>query len=412
MTTNKDSVVETELVWGPEKIVGPKLTRKLRVDEGTNAVVTLDGLYRETLPPGGHVFAQYPLFRQCKVYYVDVKDRQVTVETKDELIVTEPAPVPIDLSIVVTYRVVEPRIVALEVSSPISALFDYAVEAMRDAVKRSKFEDLLVGGQVASLIYRHLQSRELDRYLGIQVLNVQIASVAADERVRGLLVEESIGLREEQALTDRKMHVARRDLQIEMEKALNQGRVADAMRLTPEYVYLTNPEMFEMLYGNRRVTDELRLQGLIELARSGMIDVSALLGDSADFAQALGKMLTGRQTIDQPVPSLPSGPTLPEVMVSARERLEQEYLSLKEKGFQVSLRQDVGVYYVVIALRDAEDSTLDIYFACTEHYPEEKPTLFVELDGVQQEFDSVTIRNWDYQSTLGQVVREVLTFYA
>ena len=98
-------------------------------------------------------------------------------------------------------------------------------------------------------------------------------------------------------------------------------------------------------------------------------------------------------------------------LVSARERLEQEYLTLKEKGFQVVLRQDVGVYYLIVDLRDAEGHTLTVYFACTEHYPEEAPTLFVELDGVQQEFNSVTLRQWTYQNTLSQVVREVMRFY-
>ena len=410
MATNKESIVETELVWGPEVITGPKFTKKLRVDEGTNAVITLDGAYRETLPPGGHMLAQFPLFRQCKIHYVDVKDRQLTVESQAELIIQEPAPVPVDLSVVVTYRVIEPRIVALEVSRPIATLFDYTVEAMRDAVKRSKFEDFLVGGNAASLIYRHLMGRDLDHYLGIKVLNVQIASLRGDERVRGLIVEEGIGVREEHAISDRQFHVARREMEIQMEQALNQGKIAEAMRLTPEFVYLTNPQMFEMLYGNRRVNDELRLQGLIELARAGMIDVSAITGSSGDFAQALGRMLTGKPVSGQ-VPGLPGGAIAPGELISTRERLEQEYLALKEKGFQVTLRQDVGVYYLVVALRDGAGHTLNIYFACTEHYPEEAPSLFVELDGVQQKFDSVTIRNWTYQNTLSQVVHDALTFF-
>lgn len=411
MATNRESIAESELVWGPEVITGPKFTKRLRVDEGTNAVITLDGAYRETLPPGGHMLAQFPLFRQCKIYYVDVKDRKLEVESRGELIIQEPAPVPVDLSVVVTYRVTEPRIVALEVSKPITTLFDYTIEAMRDAVKRSKFEDFLVGGNAASLIWRHLSGRELDRYLGTQILNVQIASLSGDERVRGLIVEEGIGLREEQAVSDRQYHVARRDMQIQMEQALNQGRIAEAMRLTPEYVYLTNPQMFEMLYGNRRVTDELRLQGLIELARAGMIDVSAITGGSQDYAQALGQMLTGRRIAGQVAPGLPGGTLPPGDLVSARERLEEEYVALREKGFQVTLSQDVGVYYLVVELRDTAGHTLAVYFACTEHYPEEAPTLFVELDGVQQEFNSVTLRQWTYRNTLSQVVREVMTYY-
>ena len=305
IAAKKDSIQESELVWGPEVITGPKFTKKLRVDEGTNAVIMLDGAYQETLPPGGHMLARFSLFRQCKIYHVDMKDRQLMVESQGELIIQEPAPLPVDISVVIAYRVVEPRIVALEVSRPLATLFDYTVEAMRDAVKHSKFEDFLTGGNASSLIYHHLLGRELDRYLGIQVLNVQIASLRGDERVRGLIVEEGINLREEQAISDRQYHVARREMQIQMEQALNQGRIAEAMRLTPEYVYLTNPQMFEMLYGNRRVTDELRLQGLIELARAGMIDVSAITGSSQDYAQALGQMLTGRHIAGQIAPGLP-----------------------------------------------------------------------------------------------------------
>ena len=86
--------------------------------------------------------------------------------------------------------------------------------------------------------------------------------------------------------------------------------------------------------------------------------------------------------------------------------------ALLAQGMSTTLREDMGAYYVTVNLRDSTGHTLDIYFACTGRYPQETPTMFVELDGQPQPFTPIALANWSPQSDLLALVEAVTIAYA
>ncbi len=406
MPNNKSELIE-DLVTGPDIITGIKAFQKKRVEEGQAAVITIDGKYRETLPPGPIYLAKYPVFTQCKIYRVDTKDRQLTISTTGELTIQHPAPVLVDLSTVVTYRVADPKVVALEVEQPLAALFDFTMDGMRDAVRRMKFDDFLVGGQAAGWILQRLRARGLREYLGIEIVHVNVSHIGANERVRELMADESLRQREVDVQLGEQAARAQADMQLQLEQAYNQRDIAKLTDLSPAYLALYNPELFETVFGNRRVTDELRLQALVEMSKMGVISPSALPEGGQDLSEALVKMLGGTPTGE--APALPPGGGTVE---SGMQRLQNEYTALKDAGFNASLGQlDSGEYAMLVALQDAEGHTLNIYMVYPDQYPSQSPQVFVELDGREEQYQSATLRNWSPEYTVVDLVSEIMRYY-
>jgi regulator of protease activity HflC (stomatin/prohibitin superfamily) len=418
MTNNKSKIVE-DLVMGPEVVTGIKAFQKKRVDEGEAAVVTLDGKYRETLPPGPIYLAKFPVLTQCKMYFVKTRDRQLTVSTTGELTIQQPAPVLVDLSTVVSYRVVDPRIVALEVDKPLSTLFDFTLDAMRHAVQRMQFDEFLVGGQAANWILQALRARGLREYLGLEIINVSTSHIGANERVRQLMTDESLRQREVDVELGEQAARHQAALQQQLDEAYNQRDVSKLIDLTPEYLALYNPELFATVFGNRQATDELKLQALVEMAKMGVISPSALSGGGQDLTQVLLGMLGGQsgQSVaigpgqapgDNSMLGLSSG-----ARESAAQRLKDEYAALESAGYNVVFNQlGSGEYAIAVVLQDEEGHTLTIYLVCTNQYPVQPPQVFVELDGQEEQYQSALVRNWSLEHTTVDVVGEVMRYYS
>ena len=157
-------------------------------------MVTLDGAYEETLRPGGASLGKYTLLKRCEIYWVDMRDRELTVETSQELRIMDPVPLEIDLTVSVKYRVSEPRVVSLEVKNPITTLYDYTIEAMRQACSVFKFQDFLVGGSAGNSIYQHLKDRNVENYLGIELLDVLVSSISGADRAVSLMQNQGLSL--------------------------------------------------------------------------------------------------------------------------------------------------------------------------------------------------------------------------
>ncbi|MCB0209627.1 MAG: SPFH domain-containing protein [Anaerolineae bacterium] len=408
MPNNKAHISEYDLVGSPDTIPGPKWMRKLRVDAGTAAVITLDGAYRETLPPGGHMLIKYPLFRECKVYRVNTKDRQLRVETQGELIIQEPAPVPVDLTTMVTYRVAEPRVVALEFSTPLGNLYDFALEAMRDAVNRLHFEEFMQGGHAAEYILQHLQGRGLKEYLGIQVLNVQVSSLRPDEDVRKLLVQEQIGVRTELAeiQQEKVRHQWEQDQQLN--QAMTQRDIAKLIELNPEYVALFLPDQYSEIVGDSTKIQTKRLKVLIEMAKNGIIPQDTLT--RLNLADALGDAV-GVLSSAPATSQLGSGgePTR-QASISADERIQQECSALIARAYDVVVKDEPGgYYYIIVNLNDYEEQDVRVYFVCTQDYPNHPPQVTIEVDGSEKEFRST--HSWHYKRTMLDILGEIEAFY-
>lgn len=93
------------------------------------------------------------------------------------------------------------------------------------------------------------------------------------------------------------------------------------------------------------------------------------------------------------------------------DRMGDEVYTLRNMGMPAELRRDNGTYFVTVALRDQSGNTLDIYFVCTEQFPNESPTMFVEINSAEQEFIPPSLKNWNPTMSLATLAEEVLLAY-
>jgi hypothetical protein len=143
-----------------------------------------------------------------------------------------------------------------------------------------------------------------------------------------------------------------------------------------------------------------------------MINMGALMGggDNRALQGAIQQMLTGAPA---PAPNttaqLPAG-RFPQA--NARDRLHAEVAALRGQGMNVMLKEEMGAYYVQVALHDSQNHTLAIYFICTAQYPQQAPTMFLELDQVQQQYTPDALASWSPQRSLVDLVEAVVTAYS
>lgn len=97
--------------------------------------------------------------------------------------------------------------------------------------------------------------------------------------------------------------------------------------------------------------------------------------------------------------------------VTGLDRMGDEVYTLRNMGMPAELRHDNGTYFITVALGDQSNNTLDIYFVCTEKFPDEKPTMFVELNNQEQPFMSPSLKNWNPTMSLANLAEEVLLAY-
>jgi hypothetical protein len=413
-----DSVLDLReaLVKGPIK-VDKGLFRRFRVYEGTEAIVLIDGQHRETLQPGGYFTMAYPIFQQLELYVVDTRDRNMDVHVWDDLRIAYRTPsgdeiaIPISLRISVTYRVADTRIVALQINMPLGNLYDFVVEAMRVVVARTRYQDFQYGGNAGQLILQQLQQRGLDTYLGIEVVNVQIASIGGAEVIDSTIVDGVVGVTSAQNET-RVLEIqeeARRRL--ELQDALNRADISKAISLTPGYVLRYHPDMYDRIFGNQAQTDALRMQALVDLIRSGMLSpgqlgtASQLFLDSSPERTAPNLLPSGSSPSEGATTQFISP-------LSGRERVLADAQELHDAGIRTEVSEGNGLLAVIVLLQDSEGHSLTIYLDCPPNYPHIPPAIFVELDGEQQQFRPLCVDQWHPTMKLSVPVREIINAFS
>jgi hypothetical protein len=356
------------LVRGPETI---KRWTKLLVEAGTAAVITQDGAYRSThwpggnAVPGGHWFVGHMPFSKLQVYRVDTRDR--TLKVGGDFLLQYPAHIPTEMEVTVFYKVVNPQIVALEIADPLSHLRQWTVEAIRHSINRLGDEEYLRGEDASHDILNYLKGQGVEDQLGIQVYDVQISQLDAQQEI-----QTRLGLRELQLLT------------------AAEANIAQTVSHNPAHLAIKYPE----LYTN-----------LLEVVKSLAInnfDPQALPNpEQAEQLMSLLSAFTPGQS--QASPNI----------AGYRHRMQAECAALRRLGFDVTLKEDTnGDCYAAVRRQDAGRPPLQMYLVCGSTYPQTAPQAYVEVAGEQRDFTSAVIEGWTPECSLEDVVAEAVDFFS
>jgi regulator of protease activity HflC (stomatin/prohibitin superfamily) len=426
------NIATSPLVFGPVRVhnnVFTSLFRVFRVMPGTAVVVVGNGQVLEILTEGSYHALSFPVMNRIDLFVVNVRERTLTIETTKEFNIFYQPPegakiaLPVDLSVAVTYQVTAPDRVALFVEQPITMLYDTVLESMRAIVAYATYQDFQAGGQAGYMITQQLQNRGVQESLGIRIANVQITSLAGAEELEKTLRDVFLKKRQAQTTGEVSKIEAAAQAEIAMLQAATNMNIARMIEITPQYLLTTNPEMYSRVFGDKAQTDALRLTALTEMAKAGMLPLGSGTAGNDDLRNALLGALTGAASPgtanpgvagilggSTAVPALPPSSRFPSM--TARERLQDEVRALLGQTINTTLREDMGAYYVTVNMRDSGGHTLDIYFACTARYPQEAPTMFVEIDGATQNFMPLALSQWTPQNDLLMLVESVLNAYS
>ncbi|WP_129673489.1 SPFH domain-containing protein [Candidatus Chloroploca sp. Khr17] len=419
------------LVFGPVRVhnnVFTSIFRIFRVMAGTTVVVTGDGRVLEVLQEGSYHALSFPVMNRIDLYVVNTRERTLDITTTKEFTIFYQPPqgekiaLPVDLDVAVSYQIIHPEHVALVVEQPLTRLYDTVMESIRSITASiAKYQDFQAGGHAGYMVAQQLQQRGIEDNLGIRVSNVQITRIAGAEELDKKLRDVYMRTREAQTDAEVAKIQANSQAEIAMAQALTQMNISRMIELTPQYLLLTNPDMYTRVFGDKAQTDGQRLLALTEMAKAGMLPMGTSAAGSNDLQQVLLGALTG-QAVAPPtatlggmygvtVPALPS-PVARFSGAGAGERLRNEIGAMLAQGLNAALHEDANVFLVSVSLRDQLGHTLGIYFSCTARYPQEAPTMFVEFDGQEQRFMPEPLANWTPQCDLLVLVEAVMTAYA
>lgn len=424
MSTNRDSALaqERDLITEPRE---EGFFSMVRVDEGKQAVLTLDGRYQETIEAGGRFMGSFNPLRQKRVRIVDMRARQMTVEVRNELTILDPAPMQVQLlSVVCSYRVMDARVVAMEFEHPLGELFDYVVQGMQYAVANVTYRDFLTGQRAGQTILGYLQQRGLEQYLGIQPIDVRIAQILGQESLNTLLADQHIKVGQTQLNIQVGTMQGDFDRSQALQDAINDGDIAKVASLTPALVAQRHPELFRAIFGDRTITDAALTNALIELAKIGAVDVGPLLsnmglpgaarpslgqgGGGGGPQQAFRSLPGGQSPFSAPSAAgeWPSG-------LPVDERIEEEGLRIqKSYGVSPTIVRDGEGHVFQIPLNLAGGRTLEILLVCPVGYPASGPSALVIVDDKQEQFSSQTLQQWTARRSLVDIVDEIVKYHS
>lgn len=432
-----------ELVRGPIRVynnVFTSLFRLFRVMPGTAVVVIGNGQVLKVLSEGSYHALSFPVMSRIDLFVVNVRECILNIETTKELNLfyqpagkdaTEGIPIQVDLHVSANYQVVQPDRIALYVDQPVTMLYDTILESMRSIVAYTRYRDFQAGGNAGYMIAQQLQQRGVEANLGIRVSNVQITHLSGAQELDRAMMDAYIKPQTTQIEAQIEAIRQRNQMQLDMERATTHRDISQMIELTPAYVAQFLPDQYERIFGNRALTDQQRLQALTDLARAGMLGTMMGDGDNMQaFQGALQHMLTGVPPAPpQPAPPLmgsaASQTGLPPQLgggsgssggsfayTTGLKRLQEEVSVMLDQGWNASLKNDAGTFYVYVRLSDTQtQQNLDIYFLCTTQYPQQPPTMFLELNGIQQSYTPTALMHWTPQTSLIDLVGAVVTAY-
>ncbi len=421
MSTNRHTLQNSEIVKFSESLEKGLpiffLEKKLTVEDGWVAVMTVGGSYQETLAAGTHFLGKYKINRELKSTLVDIRIKTLNVITDREFSISQPVPVEVNIDLAVEYRVVDARRVALEMTTPLTSLFDRVLQALRDGVVNATLDEIRrQGGGIAQAVQHHLQAMKLPQTLGMEVLNVMTTRIKATDTGGDALATRQL------------------EWWTRMQDAVVNGNIYQHINVTPQYLMLTQPDLYAKLNAGH-------VEVLKELIDKGMLDPSGVMnqptrstgGNMMDMTNLLLGGLTGMGI--QNGPTQPTGyagqPSSPSPQItsggagasSAKDihaRMEEEIRYLEQvPGVKVEVSPGVngrgiadGSYNLRVSFKSSSYAAQYVlYITCPPGYPQSTPSIELAQNEEEVSFQSTVLRRWAGQ-WLVEIVREVRQYFS
>ncbi len=156
------------------------------VRQGTVAVVLRNGRVKEVITPGSRVVVRLP-FQQIEIRLVDTRIRNLSIVSKGEFLTIDQWRV--NVSLWVSYRVVNPACVAVEYAEPVHALYSTVKDLLGQVINRQDFQTLSQMGR--QVVRQHVLSGspQVEQTLGIALTDVRVDDLTLPERV-GMAFDE------------------------------------------------------------------------------------------------------------------------------------------------------------------------------------------------------------------------------
>lgn len=418
MSTNRHLINDFDIVR-PTQLMDkgiplPFLSTRYEVQEGWVAVITEGGAFNEILPPGAHFLGKYKLFRDVRATEVDTRIKTLTVKTEREFSIAKPTQVEVNIDLSVEYRVSDPRRVALEITSPLTSLFDRVIQAVREAVVYANHDEIRTQGQgIARITLQNLLAMQLPKIIGIEVFNVLVTSIkATDAGADAIALQQMSGF---QQVTDWQV----------------QNEILSRSQITPQWLMVNRPEIYaQLMAGNMEVVKELIDKGLLDPA--GVLNqTTGAAGYNPNqminnlLSGGMGGMMGGFQNPQtnysasgQQSPANPNQLQAPAQPQSIHDRVREE-IKLLEKlpGAKVEAKpgtDDHGIpdnsYDMRVRASRGSGGEIVVYFTCPAGYPKIPPALAVEINGEEVPFQSSVLRRWAGQYLI-EIIHEIRQFY-
>lgn len=433
MPNNRHLIINDELVR-PQQLLDrgwpiPGLGGKHRVDQGWCAVITVGGAYEETLEPGFYDISKYPR-QDVQAIHVDKRLKQLTVATTREFTIARPFPVEIDLTLSVEYRVSDPRRVAVEIESPLTSLYDRALQAIRSAVVHVDYEEFRTQGErLAQITLDRLKAMRLPDILGIEIVNVLVTTIKGAGEVAKRIQHEWETLRDWQ---------------------LNAHMVQNS-QITPQWMAVNAPELYQQLMtGNKELMMTLIDKGL--MGPQGFLNQPANSTDFPNFT-ALRNMLAPGMEIPQSnqgfTPYGHSQPSAPQQSSQFPQSLPPDHSQSKLQPQQpadplLRIREEVdylgkmpntvvgaeaclgddnlpdGSHNIIVEFKRHGVTAMTLIVHCSAKFPNSAPEatlFFTNLDETKREdaqgqpFQAGIMRRWTPTNYIVEIAREVREFY-
>jgi hypothetical protein len=417
MPNNRANINDVEILRAPQVldkgIPLPGLDGRFEVHEGWVSIITEGGAFKEILGPGTHFLSKYHFWRNVRQTQVNVMINTLPVVSTREFSISQPTMIEINLELAVEYRVSDPRRVAMEVSHPLTSLWDRVHMAVGNVVAQCTHDELRTRGEgISRITLQRLQGMQLPATLGMEVFNVFVTTLKATDAGADVLAGQN--LREYQR-TQEWVEEARRLAQSQM---------------TPQWLLMHRPDLVQqMLAGNQEIMKVFIEKGgwdpsrvLQQFAASSPLGSMGFggmggLSPGAGIGLDSGSQFPAVSPPPNPVPQIgPGAQAGTDVLARIREEAE---LLRQVPGSRVEARAGEqldglpdGTYGIRATLPRPSGGELTVTFSCRPGFPTNPPGVEVKVDGEPQAFNPVALRQWGVHRYLVEIVNEARQFFA
>lgn len=402
---NRHTISEMDLVQ-PEQLLNkgiplPLLSGKYEVREGFCAVITEGGAFKEILSPGFYYLNKYKLFRDVKASLVDMRMKQLNMETSRVFSMRFPVPVQLELNLTVEYRVADPELVALKIEEPLHALYDRVNQALGPLISNLNYNEVLQNrDEFSERILQKINGLRLAKTIGLEVNNIIITKLKAldsgDDALSRQIMDEYTTVRNWQVdsaiLANTQMDIMTMLKQASPDKRIELLQdMVDKGFMDPAGGFLNQPTLNnQQSYQPNQSMNEL-LSGFI----GGQTNQFSTQNQLGNHQLNSGKFANKGQDRDLRMrDEIRLFKQIPGINVDTKTGLDDDGLPNGFFNFRIQAPKQSGGEVVC-------------YFACSPDYPSEPPLMMVEVDGDDYPFESSNLRNWR-QQYLVEIIREVL----